>query len=192
MSPDHRRRSMPSERGLEPGDVGLEFSLPNANPTHFGDTVSLDDVMTEQGAVVLFTCNHCPYVVASEDRINHLAARVAEEGLGFVGISSNDSMVHPTDGWEYMVKRGEVGLPYAYLFDESQEVATAWGAERTPEFYLLNGDRRVVYRGRMDDSPKDPAGVHSTDLMDAMDAMLMGEQPVVARTDSIGCSVKWK
>lgn len=192
MSADPRPAPMPSDHGLEPGDQGLAFSLPNSNPSLLGDTVSLEDVMTERGAVVMFTCNHCPYVIASEERIQHVAKRAGQEGIGFVGISSNDASVYPEDSWEHMQKRCEDGLPYAYLFDESQEVANAWGAQRTPEFYLLSGDGQIVYRGRLDDSPRDPTRVHSTDLVDAMDAMLMGETPPVARTESIGCSVKWK
>jgi hypothetical protein len=91
-----------------------------------------------------------------------------------------------------MVKRAKKGMPYAYLHDESQEIATAWGAKRTPEFYLLNGEGVVVYRGRLDNSPRDPNAVSTSELADAMDALSMGEAPVVNRTESIGCSIKWK
>jgi hypothetical protein len=91
-----------------------------------------------------------------------------------------------------MVKRTEGGMPYPYLHDAEQTVATAWGAERTPEVYLLNAANVVVYRGRMDDSPKDPGQVTVEDLRAALEAMLSGDEPAVKRTESIGCSVKWK
>ena len=91
-----------------------------------------------------------------------------------------------------MVKRAEKGMPYPYLYDETQEVALAWGAKRTPEFYLLDGEGVVVYRGRLDISPRDAMQASTSDLADAMDALSMGETPPVPRTESIGCSVKWK
>ena len=175
--------------GYEPGDVVTGFSLANAN----GDgEVTLDEVMTEIGAVVLFECNHCPYVVGSINRINKAAAKAAELGMGFVGINSNDSAVYADDSFENMVKRAEKGMPYPYLHDETQEVATAWGAKRTPEFYLLNGEGVVVYRGRLDNSPGNAMEATTRDLADAMDAHSMGDLPPVNRTESIGCSVKWK
>ena len=175
--------------GFEPGDTVSGFTLPNANG---GGETSLDDVMTETGAVVLFECNHCPYVVGSISRINKAAAKAEELGLGFVGINSNDAANYPEDSFENMVKRADKGMPYPYLHDESQEVALAWGAKRTPEFYLLDGEGVVVYRGRLDNSPRDAMQASTSDLSDAMDAMSMGETPPVARTESIGCSVKWK
>ena len=91
-----------------------------------------------------------------------------------------------------MTKRANKGMPYAYLHDETQEVALAWGAKRTPEFYLLNGEGVVVYRGRLDNSPRDPTAASTSELTDAMDALSMGESPTVNRTESIGCSIKWK
>ena len=112
--------------------------------------------------------------------------------MGFVGISSNDTEKYVEDSFENMEKRANKGMPYAYLIDESQEVATAWGAQRTPEFYLLNGEGTVVYRGRLDNSPRNPMEATTSDLSDAMDALSMGENPPVPRTESIGCSVKWK
>ena len=175
--------------GYEPGNVVSGFSLANANG---GGEVSLDDVMTERGAVVVFECNHCPYVIGSINRINKAAAKAAELGMGFVGINSNDSTVYPDDSFENMVKRGDKGMPYPYLHDENQEVALAWGAKRTPEFYLLNGEGVVVYRGRLDNSPGNAMEATTRDLVDAMDSLSMGDLPPVNRTESIGCSVKWK
>ena len=155
--------------GYEPGDVVSGFSLPNANG---GGEVSLDDVMTEVGAVVMFECNHCPYVVGSVARINKAAAKAEELGLGFVGINSNDATNYPEDSFENMEKRAAKGMPYPYLYDESQEVALSWGAKRTPEFYLLDNNDVIVYKGRMDDSPRDPSDVTTTELRDAVDAIL--------------------
>ena len=175
--------------GYEPGDVVTGFSLANANGE---GEVTLDEVMTEVGAVVLFECNHCPYVVGSINRINKIAARAAELGMGFVGINSNDASVYTEDSFENMQKRADKGMPYPYLYDETQEVALAWGAKRTPEFYLLNGEGEVVYRGRLDNSPRNAMEATTRDLADAMDSLSMGELPPVNRTESIGCSVKWK
>ncbi len=175
--------------GYEPGDKVSGFNLPNANG---GGELSLDDVMTDVGAVVLFECNHCPYVVGSVKRINKAAALAEELGMGFVGINSNDADNYPEDSFENMVKRADKGMPYPYLHDESQEVALEWGAKRTPEFYLLNGEGVVVYRGRMDNSPRNAMEATTRDLADAMDSLSMGDLPPVNRTESIGCSVKWK
>ncbi len=177
--------------GLEPGDEAHAFNLTNANIEHGGDEVSLADVVTEQGAIVVFECNHCPYVVGSIERIENMAARAREYGLGFVGINSNDPVNYPADSFENMKKRAP-DMSYPYLHDESQEVANEWGAERTPEFYLLNGSSEIVYRGRLDNSPNDPTQANTSELMDAVDAMLMGEPPITNRTKSIGCSIKWK
>ena len=175
--------------GYEPGDVVTGFSLANANGE---GEVTLDEIMTEVGAVVLFECNHCPYVVGSINRINRAATKAAELGMGFVGINSNDASVYAEDSFENMQKRADKGMPYPYLYDETQEVALAWGAKRTPEFYLLNGEGEVVYRGRLDNSPRNAMEATTRDLADAMDSLSMGDLPPVNRTESIGCSVKWK
>ena len=185
------RRSPRWGMGLEPGDEASAFNLMNANIEHGGDEVSLAEVVTEQGAIVVFECNHCPYVIGSIERIEKMAARAREYGIGFVGINSNDSVKYPADSFENMKKRA-TEMSYPYLYDETQEVAEGWGAERTPEFFLLNGKSEVVYRGRLDNSPNDPTQANTSELMDALDAMLMGESPITNRTKSIGCSVKWK
>jgi len=177
-------------RGLEPGDTASSFELPNAN-SDGPESCSLSTVTTDIGCVVMFTCNHCPYVIGNESRIESIASRAREAGVGFVGINSNDPDNYPSDNWEHMLKRGAV-MSYPYLHDPSQEVAHAWGAERTPEFYLLDGNGTITYRGRLDDSPRDPNLATTSELSDAIDALLADESPDVARTDSIGCSVKWK
>ena len=112
--------------------------------------------------------------------------------MGFVGINSNDPVVYESDNWDSMVKRAGRGMSYSYLHDESQTIAHAYGAERTPEFYLLDSSGDVVYRGRMDDSPRNPMDATTDELGDAMSALAAGDTIANARTDSIGCSVKWK
>jgi len=178
--------------GLEPGDKAPDFKLKNANTQ--GDLIeaSLDDIMGSNGAIIVFECNHCPYVVGSIERINNAANFALENNIGFVGINSNDAVKYPDDSFEAMQKRAIRGMPYSYLFDETQEVAKEWGAERTPEFYLINNEKLVVYRGRMDDSPKNPMNATTSELFDAIGALLSHKTPDTSRTDSIGCSVKWK
>jgi len=154
--------------------------------------MSLTDVMSHNGAIVVFTCNHCPYVVGSEPRIEAMAERARSEGLGFAGINSNDPVNYESDSWVNMVKRANRGMSYSYLHDDSQDTARAYGAERTPEFYLIDSSGSVVYRGRLDDSPRDPSHTTSSDLSNAMDDLTAGRSIAVSRTNSIGCSVKWK
>ncbi len=177
--------------GFEPGDKVIGFSLKNANEK-YGKNISLEDIMGKNGAVILFECNHCPYVVGSIDRINGLAKFAIENNLGFVGINSNDSIKYPDDSFEAMRKRSARGMPYPYLHDETQNIAKEWGAERTPEFYLINENKIVIYRGRMDDSPKDPSLATTSELFDAVKALISNKNPEIIRTNSIGCSVKWK
>lgn len=174
------------------GNVAPNFNLKNANSKIGNETFTLDDSMGSKGCVVVFECNHCPYVVASVDRMNSMAEYCKMNKIGFVGINSNDPDNYPADSFENMVKRAEKGMPYPYLHDSTQEVATAWGAQRTPEFFLLDVDGTVIYHGRMDDNPRDPTKVTTSELKDAIDALLVGTTPEVQSTDSIGCSVKWK
>ena len=177
---------------LSIGDTAPDFTLQNANANVGASEVSLNDVKTENGFVIIFECNHCPFVVASFSRLNDLAERAKKDGFGFVGINSNDPEVYADDSFENMVKRANGGMPYAYLHDSTQEVATAYGAKRTPEAYLFNGQGELVYSGRIDDSPRDPTKVTEHSLADAIDAMLAGQTPAIQQTESIGCSVKWK
>ncbi len=178
--------------GIEPGDLAPNFSLRNANISKSGEVVSLSDIMSENGAIILFTCNHCPYVVGSESRIEVISKKANDCNIGFVGINSNDPINYTTDSWENMKKRANSGMSYAYLVDDTQDIAKKYGALRTPEFYLLDKDSRVVYRGRLDDSPRDPSHSTTSELSDAMDSMISGDIISKSRTESIGCSIKWK
>ncbi len=183
---------MQQSKSVEPGADAPEFNLPNANQISGQATMALSEIMRENGAVVFFTCNHCPYVVGSEPRIEKVAEIARDIGLGFVGINSNDPVKYESDSWENMVKRARRGMTYPYLHDSSQEVALSYAAERTPEFYLINSDSKVVYRGRLDDSPRDPSHATTSELEDAMRQLVSAQTISVPRTDSIGCSLKWK
>ena len=174
------------------GSPTPDFNLKNWNPLLQHESYELDSFKNQTSLLVAFFCNHCPYVVGSEERIENAASRARELGMGFVGINSNDPIMYESDNWDSMVKRAGKGMSYAYLHDETQAIAHAYGAERTPEFYLLDSTGSVVYRGRMDDSPRNPMDATTDELGDAMSALAAGNTIVNARTDSIGCSVKWK
>ncbi|MDA0715245.1 MAG: thioredoxin family protein [archaeon] len=177
---------------LEVGQQAPNFELSNANPS-FGETImTFAKVKKENGTIIVFECNHCPYVVASISRMNAMADFCAHKNIGFAGINSNDPIVYENDSFEHMVKRAEKGMPYPYLHDETQEVAHAYDAKRTPEFFLFDAEDTLVYRGRMDDNPKNPQETTTSELMDAVNALLEGNEPAVQFTESIGCSVKWK
>jgi peroxiredoxin len=177
---------------LSISDIAPSFNLQNANPKHGGEMVSLDQAKGENGTVVVFECNHCPYVVASFSRMDAMAEYCASVGIGYVGINSNDANNYPDDSYENMVKRANKGLPYSYLHDATQQIAQQYGAKRTPEFFLFNSQLELVYQGRMDDSPRNPNEVTTSELSDAITAVLVNQTPDVVETDSIGCSVKWK
>ena len=168
------------------------FELNNANPSVGGDRVNFSDCLDANGLIILFECNHCPYVIASIERINDMANFANSNQIGFIGINSNDASVYSSDSFENMQKRAEKGMPYAYLFDETQIVAETFDAKRTPEFFLFDGQGRLAYKGRMDDSPRDPNQVSSTELQDAIESLLKGKKIENNTTESIGCSVKWK
>jgi peroxiredoxin len=183
---------MSTSNGIEPGQKAPLFELPNANSDLGGGSLSLSTTMGNNGLIIAFTCNHCPYVVGSESRIEKMALKAKENGIGFVGINSNDPVNYESDSWLNMVKRASKGMSYAYLHDADQSVATIYGAERTPEFYLINSSGIVVYRGRLDDSPRDPSHATTSELSGAIDSLISGEKIIQDRTESIGCSIKWK
>ncbi len=142
--------------------------------------------------LVVVLCNHCPYVQAVDDRINALARDYAGR-CDVVAINPNDAEAYPEDGFEAMRARAAAkGYAFPYLHDEDQSVARAFGAVCTPDFFLYDGGRRLAYRGRLDDSWKDPSAVTRQDLREALDAVLAGRPPAAAQKPSMGCSIKWK
>jgi peroxiredoxin len=174
---------------LELGDRAPDFSLPGVDDK----TLSLADLADSKLLVVAFTCNHCPYVIGSEDRLNDLLADYAPKGVALVCVNSNETENHPTDSFGDMVVRAkEKGFAFPYLRDESQDVALAYGALRTPHFYLFDGERKLRYTGRMDDNPMTAGEETTHELRDALDDLLAGRDVALPLTNPIGCNVKWK
>jgi len=171
------------------GQAAPAFDLPGVDGRHY-TLASFEDA---QALVIVFSCNHCPYVVGSEDRMIAFYRDFAPQGVAMVAINSNETDNHPTDSFAHMVQHAQDRkLPFAYLRDASQDVARAYGALRTPHYYLFDGQRKLVYTGRMDDNPRDAAKARTHELRDAAEALLAGRQPPVALTNPIGCNVKWK
>jgi peroxiredoxin len=174
---------------LELGAQAPDFDLPGVD----GKRYSLTSFADAKVLIVVFSCNHCPSVIGSEDRMNALYARYAPKGVAMIGINSNETVNHPTDSMEHMKQRAkDKGFRFAYVRDESQDVALAYGALRTPHFYVFDAQRRLRYAGRLDDNPKDAAKAGTHELADALDALLAGTEPPVTATNPLGCNVKWK
>ena len=173
---------------LQIGEPAPEFDLPGVD----GRSYSLAGLSGCEVLVVVFSCNHCPYVVGSEDRINKFHADYASRGVGLVAINSNETVQHPTDSFEHMVDRArDRGFRFPYVRDETQQIARAYGALRTPHFFVFDRSRRLCYTGRMDDNPREPGRETTRELRDAVDAILAGRKPAVELTNPIGCNVKW-
>lgn len=174
---------------LEIGHPAVDFDLPGVD----GKTYSLADFAEAKVLVVVFSCNHCPYVVGSEDRMNAFYADYAPRGVAMVAINSNETEGHPTDSFAHMMTRAaEKGFEFPYLQDESQAIALAYGALRTPHYYAFDENRTLRYTGRMDDNPLEAGAETTHELRDAVDALLAGETPAVEMTNPLGCNVKWK
>jgi peroxiredoxin len=173
------------------GTSAPDFSLPDPRNDR---TVSLHDFDGEPALLVMFICNHCPYVQHVRHGIAQLARDYAGAGIGIVAISSNDIAAYPDDGPdEIALEADEVGYTFPYLYDATQEVAKAYGAICTPDFFLFGPERVLVYRGRMDESrPNMPGRVTGADLRAAIDATLAGEPVPEQQYPSMGCSIKWK
>ena len=153
---------------------------------------SLDDYGDAEALVLVQSCNHCPYVQAWEGRMKAIQRDYADRGVRLVAINSNDPDRHPEDSFEEMERRAErEGFNFDYLWDEDQSVARALGAERTPEVFVFDRERRLAYHGAIDDS-RDESGVTQHYLRNALDAVLDGREPAVASTPPSGCSVKWR
>lgn len=168
-----------------------DFTLPD---TVSGNTMSLNDLKGEKATVVMFICNHCPFVVHVREELVRLGNDYMSKGVGFVVISSNDVVKHPADSPEKMKElAAQLSFPFPYLYDESQDVAKAYDAACTPDFSIFDGELSCVYRGQLDDSrPGNDAPVNGADIRAALDAMLEGKPVAQEQKVSIGCNIKWK
>jgi peroxiredoxin len=162
-----------------------------------GKDHSLADFDGAKVGIIVFSCNHCPYVIGSEDRMIAFAKKYAPRGVAMIAINSNETDNHPADSFEHMVERAkEKQFPFAYVRDETQNVARAYGALRTPHYYVFSKDTGgqwvLRYTGRMDDNPRNPGAQTTHELADAVEDLLAGRDVRVAVTNPIGCNVKWK
>ena len=174
---------------LNIADQSITFSLLGVD----GKTYSFSDYADKNAVVVIFTCNHCPYARGWEDRIVEIQTDYAPRGVQVVAISANDAEKYPDDGLPKMKERAqEKGFNFPYLYDESQEIARAYGAERTPEVFLFDKSGQLRYHGAIDDNHEDPDAVNHTYLRDALDAVLSSQAPATNQTPPVGCTIKWK
>lgn len=171
------------------GESCPDFSLPSVD----GKNYSLSDFKEQKVLVVMFLCGHCPYVQAIEERIIELSNSLKKKSVQFVGICSNDAADHPEDTPEALLKRTqEKGYGFPYLIDETQEVAKNFKAVCTPDIFVYDHNRKLYYRGRFDDSWKDPSLVKSQELGSAILNLLADKQFNIDQVPSMGCSIKWK
>jgi peroxiredoxin len=172
-------------------DIGAQapaFNLPATD----GQTYTLDSFKDVDTLVIFFTCNHCPYVTGSDEVTRETADAFAARGVQFVGINSNSQNTYPEDSFEHMVKRMEEHrFPWVYLHDASQDVARAYGALRTPHFFVFDRDRQLVYTGRGVDAPRDASNITVNNLERALTEHLEGKPVSEPKTNPIGCNVKW-
>jgi peroxiredoxin len=172
------------------GTKAPEISLPNVD----GKTVSLPDFADRKAVVVMFICNHCPFVKHLRSALAEFGKEYQAKGVGIVAVSSNDVASHPDDSPERMKEEAKsAGYTFPYLYDATQSVAKAYKAACTPDFYVFNSDFALVYRGQFDDSrPSNGKPITGKDLRAAVDAVLAGKPPLTEQRPSIGCNIKWK
>lgn len=173
------------------GNQAPAFSLPD---TVSGNMLSLDELKSEQATVIMFICNHCPFVKHVQEQLVQLAQDYQPKGVSFIAINANDAEAYPDDSPENMKEVAkEAGYPFPYLFDESQEVARAYQAACTPDFYVFDGELKLAYRGQLDDSrPQNGIPVTGESLRAALDQLLQGKSVPAEQKPSIGCNIKWK
>jgi len=172
------------------GTKAPHFALPNPH----GEVISLDQFREHKGLVVIFMCNHCPYVKHVAPELARLSAEYMAQGIGFVGISSNDIEKHPDDAPDLMAEESKrQGYLFPYLFDEDQSVARAYRAACTPDIFVFDSEMKLVYRGQLDDTrPKKDIPLTGKDLRAALEAVLAGKPVPERQVPSLGCSVKWR
>jgi peroxiredoxin len=174
---------------LSLGSEAPDFSLRATD----GNTYSLKDFADVKVLVIFFTCNHCPYVIGSDEVTRRSAENFEPKGVKFVGINSNSPNTYEEDSFENMVKRmAEYEFPWLYLYDGTQDVARAYGALRTPHFYVFNEESKLVYTGRGVDNPRDTSKMTVNDLENALEELLAGKEITTPITNPIGCNVKWE
>ena len=174
---------------LQIGDKAPDFKLPATDDK----TYQLSDFNDAKTLVIFFTCNHCPYVLGSDEVTRKTAERFISQGVKFVGINSNSAITYPDDDFEHMVERmSEQKFPWLYMRDKSQEVALAYGALRTPHFYVFDQNRKLVYTGRGVDNPRDASEITVNDLENALEEHVSGKPVSTPLTNPIGCNVKWE
>ncbi len=185
------RMALTESNMLPLGTAAPAFELPD---TISGNTLNLQDIQGERGTVIMFICNHCPYVIHVNDELVRIAADYKAKGVGFVGISSNDVVKYPMDGPDKMMEHARaVGYNFPYLFDETQAVAHAYDAACTPDLYVFDGEQKLYYRGRLDASrPGNNTPQTGSDLRQALDDMLAGQPIPELQYPSAGCNIKWK
>ena len=184
--------SITQASGYKINDEATDFSLKNVD----GRPVSMKDFKDAKGFIVIFTCNHCPFSVAYEDRIIALNNKYAGLGYPVIAINPNDPIRQPADSYEKMIVRSrEKGFTFPYIYDADQEIAKAYGASRTPHVYVIkneNGKRLVKYIGAIDNNADDASKASSHFAEEAVDSLIEGKSVKVTETKAIGCSIKWK
>jgi thiol-disulfide isomerase/thioredoxin len=173
------------------GTIAPTFNLPDAVS---GKTLSLDDLKSDTGTVIMFICNHCPYVIHIENEIAAIANEYQKKGIAFIAISANDAENYPEDAPDKMkLKAAEAGYSFPYLHDDSQDIAKAYHAACTPDFYAFDGDLKCVYRGRLDNSsPGNGQPVTGSDLRNTLNTVINGNTISDNQLPSMGCNIKWK
>jgi len=173
---------------LQLGEQAPDFKLPATD----GNTYQLSDFDDVDVLVIFFTCNHCPYVIGSDEVTRRTVKKFTPDDVKFVGINSNSKNTYAEDDFEHMAARmDEHKFPWLYLYDEPQAIAKAYGALRTPHFYVFDKDRRLIYTGRGVDNPRDASKITVNDLERALEEHLAGKPVSVPLTNPIGCNVKW-
>lgn len=173
---------------LQIGDSAPDFKLPATD----GHTYQLLDYSEAIVLVIFFTCNHCPFVTGSDEVTRKTVIKFANQGVKFVGISSNSVDTYQEDDFDHMVARmNEYKFPWTYLYDETQDIARVYGALRTPHFYVFDRERKLIYTGRAVDNPKETDKITVNNLDDALSEYLSGQPINKPLTNPIGCNVKW-
>jgi len=174
---------------MDIGSEPIDFELKGTD----GNTYTLSSFKEKKYLAIMFSCNHCPYVVASEREFVELQSEFENDSFQLIAINPNDEVSYPTDSFDNMVKRAdEKKFNFPYLRDDSQEIAKKYNAGRTPEIFLYNQDRKLVYYGRINDNPKNLSEITRHDLKEAMRELISGKAISMPVTQALGCSIKWK